>query len=98
MQRSAALVQPTFLLFLHCTGGKNAQPAADSGPYGLLNASFNWDRIDGTPLNLQLYGTNLTDRTYRISNSNVWELLGFQSSIYGEPRMVGLQMGYSWGG
>jgi iron complex outermembrane receptor protein len=73
------------------------EPGAWIGPYGLLNASFNWDRIDGTPLSLQLYGTNLTDRTYRISNSNVWELLGFQSSIYGEPRMVGLQMGYSWG-
>jgi iron complex outermembrane receptor protein len=73
------------------------EPGAWIGPYGLLNASFNWDRINGTPLSLQLYGTNLTDRTYRVSNSNVWELLGFQSSIYGEPRIIGLQLGYTWG-
>jgi iron complex outermembrane receptor protein len=73
------------------------EPASWLPSYGVLNASVNWSNIGGSPLSLQFYGTNLTDRTYRISNSNVWTLLFFQSSIYGEPRILGMSLSYSWG-
>jgi iron complex outermembrane receptor protein len=75
----------------------DAEPGAWLGGYGLLNASVDWTGIFGSNFDLQLFGTNLTDRTYRISNSNVWNFLYFQSSIYGEPRVFGAQLGYRWG-
>ena len=73
------------------------EPGAWLQSYGLLNGSLRWSNIFGSSLDVQLYGTNLTNEVYRISNSNSWNLLYFQSSIYSEPRMIGLQLGYRWG-
>ncbi len=72
-------------------------PGAWLGAYGLLNASLGWTKIYGSNFDLQLFGSNLTDRTYRISNSNVWTLFFYQASIYVEPRMVGASLAYRWG-
>jgi iron complex outermembrane receptor protein len=74
-----------------------AEPGAWLGAYGLLNATMDWSGIYGSAFDLQLFGTNLTDRTYRIYNSGTWNFLYFQSSVYGEPRMYGLQLSYHWG-
>jgi iron complex outermembrane receptor protein len=73
-------------------------PGAWLGAYGLLNAQVGWSKILGSNFDFQLFGSNLTDRTYRISNSNQWTLFFFQSSVYGEPRMIGATLGYRWGG
>jgi iron complex outermembrane receptor protein len=74
-----------------------AEPGAWLGAYGLLNSTLEWNGIYGSAFDLQLFGTNLTDRTYRIYNSGTWNFLYFQSSVYGEPRMYGLQLSYHWG-
>jgi len=58
---------------------------------GLLNGSIAWDGVMGTPVDLRVFVTNLTNKTYRIGNTNVYTSLNYQSSIYGEPRMYGLQ-------
>lgn len=73
------------------------EPGAWLPSYGLLNASIRWSNIFGTAFDAQLYGSNLLDKEYRISNSNQWNLTYIRSSIYSEPRIVGLQIGYSWG-
>jgi iron complex outermembrane receptor protein len=72
-------------------------PGAWLGAYGLLNGSLNWTAIYGSNFDVQVFGTNLTDRTYRMSNSNQWTLFFFQSSIYGAPRMFGASVAYHWG-
>ncbi len=72
------------------------QPGAILPSYGLINASASWNQVLGSPVSLQLYGTNLANKQYRISNSNQWNLTYFQSSIYSEPRNVGLQASYYW--
>jgi iron complex outermembrane receptor protein len=69
-------------------------PGAWLGGYGLLSARAGWAQIFGSNFDLDLFGTNLTDRTYRISNSNQWTLFFFQGSIYGEPRMYGASLTY----
>jgi iron complex outermembrane receptor protein len=74
-----------------------AEPGAWLDNYGLLNASLSWNSIYGSGFDVQLYGTNLTDRTYRITNSDVWTSLMVRSSAYGEPRIYGLQLAYHWG-
>jgi iron complex outermembrane receptor protein len=73
------------------------EPGAWIGAYALLGASVDWTNIGGTRFDLRAYGTNLTNKVYRVSNTNVWSFLYFQSSIYGAPRMLGLQAAYHWG-
>lgn len=75
------------------------EPNVWLGSFGLLNANLDWSWAldDKSTVDLRFFGTNLTDRKYRIANSDVWNTLYFQSSIYGEPRVFGLQLGYGWG-
>jgi iron complex outermembrane receptor protein len=76
-----------------------AEPGAWLGSFGLLNANLDWSWLinDKNAVDLRFFGTNLTDRTYRISNSNVWNTIYFRSSLYGEPRIFGIQLGFGWG-
>lgn len=80
--------------------GQSSPPEAEPGAYlpaiGLLNASISWSGIFGSAFNAQLFGTNLSNELYRISNSNQWNLTYFQSSIYSEPRIIGLNISYEW--
>lgn len=73
------------------------EPGAWLPSYGLYNASASWKNIMGSNFDAQLYGSNLANKEYIISNSNQWNLTYFRSSIYSEPRMIGLQIGYRWG-
>ncbi|PTU30462.1 TonB-dependent receptor [Stenotrophobium rhamnosiphilum] len=81
--------------------GQSSPPQAEPGAWlpsvGLFNASLSWRDIMSTSLDLQLYGSNLANKLYRISNSNQWNLTYFQSSIYSEPRIIGLNLSYHWG-
>lgn len=74
-----------------------AEPGAWLPDFGLVNASISWSRILDSAFSAQIYGTNLANKEYRISNSNQWNLTYFQSSIYSEPRNIGLQLSYDFG-
>jgi iron complex outermembrane receptor protein len=73
------------------------EPGAWLESFDLVNASITWREIYGSRFDLQLFGTNLTDKEYRISNSNVWNELGYRNTIWGEPRVYGLRLSYNWG-
>lgn len=73
------------------------EPGAWLPSFGLLNASLNWMQIFGSGLSVQLFGTNLMNKMWRISNSNQWNLTYFQAEMYSEPRIVGMNLSYSWG-
>ena len=79
---------------------EKTQPGERLESYGLFNASFDWKSVNGSNVDFSIFGTNLTDEVYRISNSNVYQLgaIGAWSSLYGEPRMVGARLRYNWGG
>lgn len=72
------------------------EPGAWLPSYGLLGASISWRNIFETKFDAQLYGTNLTNEEFRISDSSTYDALGFHSAIYSEPRIVGLKVGYHW--
>jgi len=74
-----------------------AEPGAWLDDFGIFNASISWREVFNTKLDLQLFGTNLTDEEYRVSNSNAWNELGFRNTIWSEPRMYGLKATYRWG-
>jgi iron complex outermembrane recepter protein len=65
--------------------------------YGLVNASLAWHGIGGTRLDATLFVTNLTNKLYRVSNSNTYDTLLVDSTLYGEPRMFGLKVRYTFG-
>ena len=70
--------------------------AAKLEGYGLLNASLTWKDIGGRGLDATLFATNLTNKLFRVSNGNVEDLLLVDSTLYGEPRMFGLKLRYSF--
>ncbi len=65
--------------------------------YGILNATIDWKGVLGAPLDLSLFATNLTKKDYIISNTGIYQTIGAQTVIYGEPRMFGLRLRYSFG-
>lgn len=76
------------------------QPGAYLEPFGLLNASIDWRDVGGSGLDVGIFGTNLAKKTYRISNSDVFQQGGllYWATLYGEPRMYGLRLTYRFGG
>ncbi len=74
-----------------------AEPGANLEPYGLLNMSLNWTNILGHPVDLSVFVTNATDKLYRISNTDVYNSLGYWSTLYGTPRMFGFKLRYRFG-
>jgi len=65
--------------------------------YGLLNLSAGWERIMGTPIDLELYARNITNKLYVIGMGNYYYSLGFTTNVYGEPRMFGGSLTYHFG-
>lgn len=65
--------------------------------YGLLNATLDWKGVMGAPVDLSLFATNITKKNYIISNTGIFQTIGAQSVIYGEPRMFGVRLRYSFG-
>ncbi|MCP1470396.1 iron complex outermembrane receptor protein [Sphingobium sp. OAS761] len=76
------------------------QPGTTLAPFGLLNASLDLRRVGGTGFDVGLFVTNATNKLYRISNSNGFQAGGLlvNETLYGEPRMYGLRVKYTFGG
>ena len=75
----------------------NQQPFQKLESYSLVNLSLDWRDISGGPVDLSFFMTNVTNRLYRTTNTDQWEALGAQSTLYGEPRMFGARVRYHWG-
>lgn len=64
--------------------------------YGVLNMSLNWSDVMKLPIDIAVFMTNVTNKTYRISNTGTYLSLGSQASLYGEPRMYGASVRYKF--
>lgn len=65
--------------------------------YTLVNLRAEWNQIANSGLSVAAFATNVTDEEYRIGVLGlIAEGLGFQSSVYGEPRMYGVEIGYKF--
>lgn len=73
------------------------EPGALLESLGLLNLALTWENFLGRPIDLRAFMTNATNEVYRTSNSNIFNSIGVQTSIYGEPKMYGLSLKYHWG-
>ncbi len=64
----------------------------DEPGYALLNLRASIDGIAGTPFGAALFMNNVTNKLYRVGVLGLNRELGFVSSVYGEPRMYGLEL------
>ena len=78
--------------------GVMVEPGASIKGFGLLNASLTWSDIGRTGVDATLFGTNLANKLYRVSNSGVYQTIGVWSDMFGEPRMYGIKLRYRFGG
>lgn len=71
---------------------QSLQPA-----YSLVNLRAELNNIGGTGASVAAFVNNALDETYRIGALGlIAEGLGFQSSVYGEPRTYGIEVGYKF--
>jgi len=77
-------------------GGHNYDTVAATN---LLNLNLNWRGIAGTPIDLSLFATNVTQKHYHTFIAGLGGLTGFGSEFasLGEPRMFGMRLRYRFG-
>ncbi|QZP07541.1 TonB-dependent receptor [Caenibius sp. WL] len=78
--------------------GSVMEPGVHLPSFGLLNASLDWRNVMGSNFDISVFGTNLADKKYAITNTGVYQTIGAQSQMYGEPRMYGVRVRYAFGG
>jgi iron complex outermembrane receptor protein len=67
-------------------------PATD-----LVNLNVNWDGAVGLPVDVSFFLTNLTNQKYPVSIGGNYTSNGFETAIYGQPRMWGFRLRYNFG-
>ena len=65
--------------------------------YGLLNMHLDWNDIGSSPVDVELFVTNLTNKFYWNNTSQLYNFLGFESRWLGEPRMFGVRVRVRFG-
>ncbi|MGE4409969.1 MAG: TonB-dependent receptor [Sphingobium sp.] len=71
-------------------------PFGTQPAHGLLGASITWHRIGGRPLDVQIWGRNLTDRFYASGGGTLNPAFTAATIIPGPPRTFGLRIRYSF--
>jgi len=64
--------------------------------YALVNLNLNWKGVAGSPVDLALFATNVTNKAYRVSVGSGLGSAGFENALYGQPRMFGARMRVSF--
>jgi iron complex outermembrane receptor protein len=71
-------------------------PNTDQGPFTLINARIEWNRIMKSNWSAVLWGRNLTDKIYKTGAQTVYTSLGTVSATFAEPRTIGASLKYSF--
>ena len=66
-------------------------------PHGLLDLRMDWNNVAGRPVDASFFMTNATDQVYIAGGTVVYDALGVNPVLYGEPRMWGFQLRYRFG-
>ena len=67
--------------------------------YSVLNLNASWEHVGGSPVDLRVFATNVTNKEYRIATSDLAYKsgLGTAADVYSEPRMFGVGLTYKFG-
>ena len=65
--------------------------------YGIWNARLDWTDALTPGLDLALFATNIAGKKYIVGGYPLYSALGFDSVLYGEPRMYGVSVRFRFG-
>jgi iron complex outermembrane receptor protein len=75
-----------------------AAPYDTLGAYGLLGMNLHWNDILRSPIDAELFATNLTNRVYDLNLTQLYSTaFGIASRYPGEPRMYGVRVRVRFG-
>lgn len=77
--------------------GAAPRPVSHLPSTELVNLNVDWERIVGSPFDLSIFVTNVTNETYPVASGGGWTSFGFGDFLYGEPRMYGARLRYNFG-
>jgi len=60
--------------------------------FGLVNARLSFDALLGSRVSAALWGSNLTDKAYRLSCADNLASIGYANCYWGEPRTYGVSL------
>jgi len=73
-------------------------PFNDSEGYETYSARLGLNNIAGYPVDVAIWGDNLSDEEYQVAALGLYgTTLGYNSAVYGEPRMYGIELKYRFG-
>ena len=75
----------------------NISPVGIVPGSNLFNLNLNWADVAGTPIDLALFGTNITNKKYITNLAASYYSQGFDSYAIGQPRMYGVRLRYKFG-
>lgn len=91
-----AFVQPAVLGAPYtCLAPAGQRPEQRS--YSLVNLRVDWDSFLGKPFDLSVFVDNVTNQTYAQGANALLHLTGTSASIYGPPRMFGVELRWRFG-
>jgi iron complex outermembrane receptor protein len=73
------------------------EPDGSQGAYNLINLRLDWRSLMGTSADLGFFVNNVTNQIYKVGGNPLEHLTGTDSSIYGPPRMWGVELRYRFG-
>ena len=72
-------------------------PHAVAQAEDLVGARLDWTNAFGRPIDISIWGKNLTNETYLVGGTDIDQELGFSIGTYGEPRTYGITVRYKLG-
>lgn len=75
----------------------NTDPQRGQKPFGLLNLNLGLRNIGGSPLDLSVFVSNVTDKAYKTFEFDSYDIIGSSHGLYGEPRMFGAELRFRFG-
>jgi iron complex outermembrane receptor protein len=73
------------------------EPDAFQGDYGLINLRLDWNQVLGSSFDASAFVNNVGNRLYQVGANALEHQIGTNASIYGAPRMFGLELRYRFG-
>ena len=68
------------------------EPDAFQKSYDLVNVRLDWNNMFGSAFDAAVFVNNATNETYKVGANALLHLTGTSASIYGPPRMWGIEL------
>ncbi len=68
------------------------EPDAFQKSYDLVNVRLDWNNVYGSAFDAAVFVNNATNETYKVGANALLHLTGTSASIYGPPRMWGIEL------